>query len=447
MDVIYRRGQATAAEVLAELPDPPSYSAVRAMLRVLEEKGHLRHEQQGPQVRVPADGSPREGAAIGAEATGADVLRRLDRADRGRAARPVGEQPVGRGARPALPAHQPGPEGGSLTMNSIFDLVLRSFATIAVDAAGKSALVLAAAGAPALVLHRASAAARHLAWCLGLAGSLVLPALALVVPVWVWPILPVRERPEPTGALAQPSLLTAASVGSAPLLPAGVAALNSNQSSPDAANLDAPSAGLSVAGSRVIPPAPRDSVRIRLPSLSLWAWLISAWAAVACAILSAPILGTPVTTDRDGRFPLNGISERASAILEIDDPRFAHQSLVFAAGEEGRTRPKTMPLLPPQVINVRVIRGDDGKPMAAAWVVVQAGEKSTGARADDQGHARISAWPGQSFTIVAYAKDGEPYIRCETSLDWPSTRSISWTSSISSGRPWKSRANRPRPGQ
>ena len=48
MDVIYGRGQATAAEVLEGLPDPPSYSAVRAMLRVLEEKGHLRHDQQGP---------------------------------------------------------------------------------------------------------------------------------------------------------------------------------------------------------------------------------------------------------------------------------------------------------------------------------------------------------------------------------------------------------------
>jgi predicted transcriptional regulator len=48
MDVIYRRGQATAAEVLEDLPDPPGYSAVRAMLRVLEEKGHLRHDQQGP---------------------------------------------------------------------------------------------------------------------------------------------------------------------------------------------------------------------------------------------------------------------------------------------------------------------------------------------------------------------------------------------------------------
>lgn len=48
MEVIYRRRQATSAEVLEDLPDPPSYSAVRAMLRVLEEKGHLRHEQQGP---------------------------------------------------------------------------------------------------------------------------------------------------------------------------------------------------------------------------------------------------------------------------------------------------------------------------------------------------------------------------------------------------------------
>jgi predicted transcriptional regulator len=48
MDAIYRRGRATAAEVLQEVPDPPSYSAVRAMLRVLEEKGHLRHEEQGP---------------------------------------------------------------------------------------------------------------------------------------------------------------------------------------------------------------------------------------------------------------------------------------------------------------------------------------------------------------------------------------------------------------
>jgi len=46
--VNYRRGRATAAEVLEDIPDPPSYSAVRAMLRLLEEKGHVRHEQDGP---------------------------------------------------------------------------------------------------------------------------------------------------------------------------------------------------------------------------------------------------------------------------------------------------------------------------------------------------------------------------------------------------------------
>jgi predicted transcriptional regulator len=47
MDVVYQRGQATAAEVAEAIPDPPSYSAVRALLRILEEKGFLRHQQQG----------------------------------------------------------------------------------------------------------------------------------------------------------------------------------------------------------------------------------------------------------------------------------------------------------------------------------------------------------------------------------------------------------------
>ena len=48
MDIIYRRGKASVGEVMGDLPDPPSYSAVRATLRILEEKGHLKHEKQGP---------------------------------------------------------------------------------------------------------------------------------------------------------------------------------------------------------------------------------------------------------------------------------------------------------------------------------------------------------------------------------------------------------------
>jgi BlaI family penicillinase repressor len=47
MDVLHARGQATASEVLANLPNPPSYSAVRALLRILEDKGHARHHRDG----------------------------------------------------------------------------------------------------------------------------------------------------------------------------------------------------------------------------------------------------------------------------------------------------------------------------------------------------------------------------------------------------------------
>jgi predicted transcriptional regulator len=47
MDILFRRGRATAAEVMEELPGDPSYSTVRTQLRVLEEKGHVRHEEDG----------------------------------------------------------------------------------------------------------------------------------------------------------------------------------------------------------------------------------------------------------------------------------------------------------------------------------------------------------------------------------------------------------------
>jgi BlaI family transcriptional regulator, penicillinase repressor len=47
MDVLYKRGKATAAEVMDEIPGDPSYSTVRTQLRVLEEKGHVTHEEQG----------------------------------------------------------------------------------------------------------------------------------------------------------------------------------------------------------------------------------------------------------------------------------------------------------------------------------------------------------------------------------------------------------------
>jgi BlaI family transcriptional regulator, penicillinase repressor len=47
MDIVYERGEASAQEVQAGLPDPPSNTAVRTLLRILETKGHLKHRQEG----------------------------------------------------------------------------------------------------------------------------------------------------------------------------------------------------------------------------------------------------------------------------------------------------------------------------------------------------------------------------------------------------------------
>ena len=101
MDVLYELGRATAAEVRERLPDPPSYSAVRAMLRILEDKGHLRHKQDGPRyvfspavpreqaresalrrvVRTFFDGSPESAMSalldLGVEDLDEEALRRL----------------------------------------------------------------------------------------------------------------------------------------------------------------------------------------------------------------------------------------------------------------------------------------------------------------------------------------------------------------------------------
>jgi BlaI family penicillinase repressor len=59
MDIVYRRGSAAAADVHADLPDAPTYTTVRGLLRVLEEKGHLTHKEDGPRFIYMAT-APRE---------------------------------------------------------------------------------------------------------------------------------------------------------------------------------------------------------------------------------------------------------------------------------------------------------------------------------------------------------------------------------------------------
>lgn len=65
MDVLYRRGRSTAADVHAELDDAPTYTTVRGLLRILEEKGHVRHDVDGQRyVFSPSVPRDREGASM-----------------------------------------------------------------------------------------------------------------------------------------------------------------------------------------------------------------------------------------------------------------------------------------------------------------------------------------------------------------------------------------------
>lgn len=103
MEILYEIGRASAADIRERMPDPPSYSAVRAMLRILEDKGHIRHDQDGPRyvflptvprkqasenalrrlVRTFFDGSPEGAMAALLDLEGCDLddeaLRRISR--------------------------------------------------------------------------------------------------------------------------------------------------------------------------------------------------------------------------------------------------------------------------------------------------------------------------------------------------------------------------------
>lgn len=90
MDILHRRGEATVSEVMEDLVDPPTYSAVRSILRVLEGKGHISHHEDGPRyVYAPAVAKDRARSAAldhlvntffggSAERAVAALLRRSD---------------------------------------------------------------------------------------------------------------------------------------------------------------------------------------------------------------------------------------------------------------------------------------------------------------------------------------------------------------------------------
>src|SRR5438093_13348553 len=87
MEIVYRRRISNADEVLADLPDPPTYTAVRGMLRLLQSKGHLRPEHDGPPYVYFPTANPDRGSK--------SAVRHLLRTSFDNSARPPGAGMVG----------------------------------------------------------------------------------------------------------------------------------------------------------------------------------------------------------------------------------------------------------------------------------------------------------------------------------------------------------------
>jgi beta-lactamase regulating signal transducer with metallopeptidase domain/protocatechuate 3,4-dioxygenase beta subunit len=155
---------------------------------------------------------------------------------------------------------------------------------LAVDIVVKATLVLIAAGAIAAALHRSSAAARHLAWCVGLSVVLAMPALSVALPGWSWRVLPAATE------AGRPNAVPSGSSTFKPA-PSGAATQSLAESSlEDDALHDGGFARRLPSGSSHASQNP-PPVRSRSVFTASWWWLWVAWLAGAMTVLSAPIAG------------------------------------------------------------------------------------------------------------------------------------------------------------
>ena len=182
MDVLYRLGEAGAAEVVDHLSDRPAYNSVRVTLGILERKGVVRHRREGNRYVYSANGARRGDAGVGPPAPGSHVLPGLVLEGRAHPPRfaldPVVEGGVERARRLGR-----GGQAGAAPMSPL-DLLDLLGGTLV-----RGGLILAVAFLGVWLLRRRSAAGRYAVWTAAFAGLTLLPALTLMLPVLEPPTL------------------------------------------------------------------------------------------------------------------------------------------------------------------------------------------------------------------------------------------------------------------
>ena len=189
MDIIYQHGRMSVADVLENLPDAPSYSTVRALLRILEEKGHLTHQKDGPRY-IYRPTQPRHQA--GQFALKQVVQTFFDKSVERTVAALVSDAEVSEEELDRLSQliEQAKKRRPTIMIPLIEAIEINLWLKFLIDATMKSFVILAVAGLLGFILRRHSAAVRGLVWSLAIVGCLIVPLFSLTLPQWEVGVLP-----------------------------------------------------------------------------------------------------------------------------------------------------------------------------------------------------------------------------------------------------------------
>ncbi len=137
-----------------------------------------------------------------------------------------------------------------------------------------------------------------------------------------------------------------------------------------------------------------------------------------------PAWPRPVTTDAEGRYTVRGVGQKVHAVLSVQHPRFALQTIDVDTDDSAESKTLPAAVVPSQIINVRVTYADSAQPVPHSPLRVTASQGRIGkvdeSETDDAGQARINSWPAdRSYGVTAYPPEGQPYLIASGRVDWP----------------------------
>ncbi len=175
-----------------------------------------------------------------------------------------------------------------------------------------------------------------------------------------------------------------------------------------------PNATVSVASIRREPPRVRFGVRSRIDGI-VYGFM---------SVNDLPAWPRPAMTDAEGRFTVRGVGRGLHATMTVRHPKFALETIEVDTDGTSKSKAVTAGLAPSQVVNVRVIYADTGRPVPHAPLRVLASRGRVArvdvAETDAAGRARVNSWTADGiYNVTAYPPEGQPYLTAHGRINWP----------------------------